>query len=180
MERSCLEMFPDYMPATEDVSARLTYFLRENDLRAVELVLLSRGIKTYNSFQQELLNPENRKIMADKSLGIYRLLGGPFPQSRQQALKACFGEDSLNLHMAHDEYSILNCLGGCTEHATELLRSFGPAFTQAVLKYLGHFGCHHHLFARTALFRKMRSIRSSNVSFAMRVCTPRIKTFKYW
>ena len=50
---------------------------------------------------------------------------------------------------------------------------------QTVLKYLGHFGCHHHLFARTALFRKMRSIRSSNVSFAMRVCTPRIKTVKY-
>ena len=172
MERSCLEMFPDYMPATEDVSARLTYFLRENDLRAVELVLLSRGIKTYNSFQQELLNPENRKIMADKSLGIYRLLGGPFPQSRQQALKACFGEDSLNLHMDHDEYSILNCLGGCTEHATELLRSFGPAFTQAA-RAAGNWGgvseSLDHLARSHELARA--SLRSAVDAYAAIFCT---------
>ena len=134
--QSLAEMWSDYMPATEDVSAHLKHFLQENDLRAVEVVLLSKGIKTFHGFQQELLDPTERQILMEKSVGIYRLLGGPFPRLRQQALKACFGENSLN-RMDQDEYSIQNYVGGCSDHATGLQRSFGPAFNKARLAGLG-------------------------------------------
>ena len=134
--QSLAEMWSDYMPATEDVSAHLKHFLQENDLRAVEVVLLSKGIKTYHGFQQELLDSTERQILMEKSVGIYRLLGGPFPRLRQQALKACFGENSLN-HMDQDEYSIQNYVGGCSDYATDLQRSFGPAFNRARLAGLG-------------------------------------------
>ena len=134
--QSLAGMWSDYMPATEDVSEDLKHFLRENDLRAVEVVLLSKGIKTFHGFQQELLDPTERQILMEKSVGMYRLLGGPFPRFRQQALKACFGDNSLN-GMDQDEYSIQNHVGGCSDHATGLQRSFGPAFNKARLAGLG-------------------------------------------
>ena len=134
-------MYSDYMPVTEDVSPQMKCFLRENDILAIECVLLARGIKTYYGFQQAQQDPTERQILLEKSLGIYRVLGGSFPQFRQNALKLCFGDNrdnqSLHHHMEQDEHSILNCLGGCTDHSTILKRSFGSVFHQARMAGFG-------------------------------------------
>ena len=111
-------MYSDYTPATEDVAPQMQCFLRENHILAIECVLLARGIKTYSVFQQAQQDPTERQILLEKSLGIYRGLGGPFPHFRQNALKSCFGDNrdnqnqSLHHHTEQDEDSILNCLGG--------------------------------------------------------------------
>ena len=130
----------DIASIVDEASPRLKRFLRFLDLKAIEVLLLARGIRTYYGLNVlvEQDSKERRSIL-EGSYEIYRILGGPFPQSRQNSLNSLFySEGNPWMEVNHDEFSILNQFGGSSCHDSDLKRSFGGAFLGAQKAGLGH------------------------------------------
>ena len=118
----------------------LKSYLRFLDLKAIEVLLLARGVKSFHGFN--LLLDESRterRLILDGIYELYRLLGGPFPQTRQKSLMSLFPtEKDPRVKMDCDEFSILNQFGGLSSHDSELKKGFASAFWGARQAGLGH------------------------------------------
>ena len=129
----------DIASSVDEASPRLKCFLRFLDLKAIEVLLLARGIKTYYGLNVLVeQDPKERRTILEGSYEIYRILGGPFPQSRQNSLNSLFySEGNPWMEVNHDEFSLLNQFGGSSCHDSDLKRSFGGAFLGAQKAGLG-------------------------------------------